>query len=210
MNDPTKDLFTSYKEIIAQIQRRLTSKKAPVVVALDGGSGAGKSSVASIIEDEICTAVIPLDDFFSADIPDNEWDEFIVEEKLNHVFDWARLRDQVIVPLLEGKPAKWHAFDFSSGLRADGTYAMENDVKQREPADVILLEGAYSASSKIADLVDLAILMDVPDKERHTRLESREDQEFLIKWHKRWDEVEEFYFTLVRPKNSFDLIVRPE
>jgi len=31
---------------------------------------------------------------------------------------------------------------------------------------------------------------------------------FLQKWHKRWDEVEAYYFTQVRPKRSFDLIVK--
>lgn len=50
---------------------------------------------------------------------------------------------------------------------------------------MILLEGACSAHPELADLVDLAILVDVPVGERHVRLEAREDGDFLEKWHKR-------------------------
>lgn len=209
-SDPHQGARAVHKEIIARITSLLTSKQAPTVVALDGGSGAGKSTLASLIENEFDTALIPLDDFFAADIPDNQWDHFTVEEELKKVFDWDRLRDDAIEPLLEGESARWHAFDFESGLRANGTYGMEGDPKVREPADVILIEGAYSAGPQLADLVDLAILVDLPVEKRHSRLKAREDRDFLESWHARWDEVEEYYFTQVRPESSFDLIVRGE
>jgi len=73
-----------------------------------------KSTLAALIEDEIDAALIPLDDFFSADIPDSQWDQFTVEQKLRNVFDWKRLRAHAIEPLLKGSPAWWYAFDFES------------------------------------------------------------------------------------------------
>ena len=208
MKDPNKKLLATSLEIVEQLQNLLSRKQNPIVVALDGGSGAGKSTLASIIKDELDAALIPLDDFFSVNIPDSEWDKFTVEEKLKHVFDWVRLRNLAIMPLLKGQPAKWHAFDFQSGLHADGTYGMEKECKKLEPANVILIEGAYSASPELAYLLDFAILVDVPIEERHVRLEAREDHDFLMKWHQRWDEVEIYYFNQVRPKNSFDFVVK--
>jgi uridine kinase len=207
MKDSNKKLPAIGLEIIEQLQNLLSRQRNPIVVAIDGGSGAGKSTLALIIKDELDAALIPLDDFFSANIPGSEWDKFTVEEKLKHVFDWVRLRNHAIVPLLKGQPAKYHAFDFRSGLRADGTYGMEKERKKLEPADVILIEGAYSASPELTDLIDFAILVDVPIEERHVRLEAREDHDFLVKWHQRWDEVEIYYFNQVRPKNSFDFVV---
>jgi uridine kinase len=208
MKDPNKKLLAIGLEIIEQLQNLLSRKQNPIVVALDGGSGAGKSTLALIIKDELDAALIPLDDFFSANIPDSEWDKFTVEEKLKYVFDWVRLRNYAIVPLLKGRPAKYNAFDFQSGLRADGTYGMEKERKKLEPADVILIEGAYSASPELTDLIDFAILVDVPIKERHVRLKAREDNDFLMKWHQRWDEVEIYYFNHVRPKSSFDFVAK--
>jgi len=85
---------------------------------------------------------------------------------------------------------------------------MEKECKKLEPANVILIEGAYSATPELADLLDFAILVDVPIEERQVRLEAREDHDFLVKWHQRWDEVERYYFNQVRPKNSFDFVVK--
>lgn len=194
--------------LAATIQRLATERKRPILVALDGGSGAGKSTIAAQLKSELAAAVIPLDDFFSGNIPDHQWDEFTVEEKLKNVFDWERVRKAVIKPLLNRCSAHWHAFDFQSGLQADGTYKMEVEPKLIQPAPIILLEGAYSASTQLADLVDMAVLVDVPMEERHARLARREDPEFLKNWHKRWDEVERYYFEQVRPKEHFDIVTK--
>jgi len=164
------------KERIKALQ---TDKNRPLVVALDGGSGARKSTIASQLKSEINFVLIPLDDFFSANIPDHKWDEFIVEEKLEYVFDWDRVRKDVIEPLLGRQPACWFAFDFQSGLQPDGTYKKETEPKIVQPAPIVLIEGAYSAHPKLADLVDLSILVDVPIKECHARIAKREDPEFL-------------------------------
>lgn len=200
--------YLAYERVMAEVRRWRSSRQTPVVVALDGGSGAGKSTLAALIGQALDATVIPLDDFFSADIPDERWDRFTVEEKLEQVFDWERVRDQAIEPLLEGRPARWHAFDFESGIRPDGTYGMQAEVTEREPADVILIEGAYSAGPALADLVDLSILVDVPVEQRHARLRGRDDRDFLETWHRRWDPAERTYFRDVRPKSSFDLVVR--
>jgi uridine kinase len=93
-------------------------------------------------------------------------------------------------------------------LRADGTYGMQDTVKQRSPADVILIEGSYSAGPALADLVDLTILVDVSVDERHGRLQKREERDFLRRWHRIWDEVERYYFTQIRSSNSFDFVVK--
>ena len=114
---------------------------------------------------------------------------------------------EALEPLLVGKPAKWHAFDFEAGVHPDGTYAMRTDFVERSPTAVIVLDGAYSTRPELADLIDLSVLIDVPVGVRHERLAAREDKHFLDSWHARWDAAEEYYFTHVRPKSSFDLVV---
>lgn len=193
--------------IIEIIQKQLQCRTIPLVVAIDGPSGAGKSTIAAKLSTNLDVSIIPLDDFFSANIPDHKWDEFTIEEKLIYVIDWVRVRTEVLSPLLQGRSARWHAFDFQSGLRADGTYGIEKDEKERKPAPIILIDGAYSSGPPLADLVDFTILVDMPLEERHARLSKREDAEFLKQWHQRWDEVEEYYYRVVRPRSSFDLVI---
>jgi len=179
----------------------------PMLVALDGGSGAGKSTLARVLADALEAVVVPLDDFYAAGIPDRAWDAMTDPERLAQVFDWNRLRLEALEPLLAGRPASWQPFDFESGLLPDGTYGLSARPVERAPASIILLEGAYAASPPLADLVDLAVLVDVPIAERHRRLAVREDQAFLARWHLIWDPVEAYYFEQVRPPDSFDLIV---
>jgi uridine kinase len=210
MTDLTSRLADPYRQVVEAIRRSQSRQPGPLTVALDGGSGAGKSTLASFIDSQFDVALIPLDDFFSADISDSQWDKFTIEARLRHVFDWQRLRQSAIEPLRAGRVAAWYAFDFASGLRSDGTFGMQEQRVERQPSDVILLEGAYSACPVLSELIDLAILVDVPVETRHTRLVSREDKGFLLPWHQRWDPVEHYYFTRVRPRSSFDLVVNLE
>ena len=207
MQTPEHTLLKHLKHVIDVIQQRLATHDRPIVIAIDGGSGAGKSSLAALIQKQLDVALIPLDDFYAAHIPDQQWEAFTPEEKLEHVFDWEHLRRKAIEPLLRGETARWQAFDFEAGPHPDGTYPMQEEFKRLEPADVILIEGAYSASPPLANLIDLAILVDVPDQIRHARLAAREDQDFLIRWHSLWDPVEDLYFNHIRTKESYDIVI---
>lgn len=121
MHAVSASLLIASRSVVSEVQRLLSRVQRPIVVAVDGGSGAGKSTLASLIESDLDAALTPLDDFFAAAISDPQWDEFSVAEKLQRAFDWDRLRDHAIQPLLEGKPARWQAFDFESGFGLDGT-----------------------------------------------------------------------------------------
>ena len=84
---------------------------------------------------------------------------------------------------------------------------MQTAIELRDPARVIVLEGAYSTRPELGDLIDLSVLVDSPPSVRHARLAAREDATFLKAWHARWDAVEAYYFTHVRPPSSFGLVV---
>ena len=43
------------------------------------------------------------------------------------------------------------------------------------PANVIVLDGAYSARPELSDLIDLSVLVDVPVALRHEHLSTREE-----------------------------------
>ncbi|AZA89262.1 Uridine kinase [Chryseobacterium nakagawai] len=179
----------------------------PIVISIDGGSGAGKSTIAKQLCIKLQAVIIPLDDFFSAHIPDHKWDEFSITEKMEKVFDWEKVRRLAIEPLRKGEQAKWFAFDFIAGLQPDGTYPLQKEETVLNSSSIILLEGAYSSSQFLQDVLDLTLLIDVTIEERHRRLSLRDDLEFSEKWHQRWDATEAYYFEKLRQKTSFDLII---
>jgi len=207
MHSPSTVTTQGAEAIVAAVRRLLTQRKPPILVALDGPSGSGKSTLAGTVAEALNATVVPSDDFFAAEITDPEWDMRSPRERADGAFDWRRLRCEALDPLLTGMSARWHAFDFEAGVRADGTYAMRADFTKRHPAAVIVLDGAYSARPELADLIDLAVLVDAPAQPRQARLAAREAASFLKTWHRRWDAAEAYYFAHVRPPSSFDLVV---
>jgi len=193
--------------ILDAVQRVLDQHGGPVLVAVDGPSGAGKSTVAAALAAATGGVVVPNDDFFAAEITATQWDARDAAERARDGVDWRRLRREALEPLSAWRAAEWHPFDFAGGERPDGTYAMSVDVVHRDPAPVIILDGAYSTRPELADLIDLSILIDVPAAVRQQRLAAREAPAFLAAWHARWDAAEAFYFTHVRPPATFDLVI---
>ena len=203
MTSPERDILERAEALRARLAR-------PVVVALDGGSGAGKSTISARLARLAPVALVPLDDFYQTRVPESEWPRRTVAERLNGVFEWDRVRREAIAPLVRGARARWRPFDFTRGPGEDGTYGLKPGFAEVAPAPVILIEGAYSASPMLGDLIDLAVIVDVPTEVRHERLAARERDggDFLAAWHAVWDDVERHYFERVRPPASFDLVVR--
>jgi uridine kinase len=198
-------ILHSVEELVAELRSRKPNGGQVFVVAFDGRSGAGKSTLASVVA-PLLGAVVPSDDFFAASIPDSEWDRKTPEQRAEGAIDWRRLRLDAIEPQRAGLPARWFAFDFAAGLRPDGTYPMQGVATERAPAQIVIVDGAYSSRSELADLLDVTVLVNAPQTERNRRLAAREDAAFLETWHARWDAAEDHYFGRLRPPTSFDLV----
>jgi len=157
--------------------------------------------IAAAIAQEIGAAVIDGDDFYAGG-SEADWDARTAEEKVALVIDWRRMRSEAIEPLLGGRVASWHPFDWDAGHGLAATPIVA------ESAPVVILDGAYSARPELSDLIDLFVLIEAPDDVRRERLIGREGADYTDDWYTRWDEAETYYFAEVRPPSSFDLIVR--
>lgn len=192
--------------VVSHVRHMVINLFRPVLVAIDGRSGSGKSVLGSMVVTELDAALVRSDDFYASYISDAEWDILSPHEKSAKVIDWQRLRTEALEPLLRGKSTGWYAFDLCR-VQPDGTYPLKRELTRCSSAAVIVLEGSYSCHPNIADLIDLSVLVDSPANVCHERLSAREDREFLHSWHNRWDVAEEYYFSEVRPKSFFDLVV---
>jgi uridine kinase len=172
----------------------------PVLVAVDGGSGAGKSTFARRVGDELGAAVIDGDDFYAGGTAE-EWDAMSAAEKAEHCIAWRRQRP-VLETLARGEPASWHPYDWDTD---DGRLVEQATLCR--PAPAIILEGVYSARPELSDLFDLRVLYDAPADTRRRRILGREGEDHRTEWNDRWEEAERWYFTKVMPPGAFDLML---
>lgn len=173
----------------------------PVLIAIDGGSGAGKTAVVDEVHRYLPeAATVQCDDFFAAGVALSDWQQMSVPERAARCIDWRRLRSEALYPLSRRRRASWRLFDFSSpsGLAAETVTV--------EPASIVLVDGIYSGRPELADLVTLTVLVDAPVELRRARHNAREggDESW---WHQIWDPAEEHYLSTVRPPTAFDLVV---
>lgn len=169
-------------------------------MALDGRSGVGKSTLADLLATRFNATIVPGDDFWAGG-SDAEWARLAPADRADRCIDWRRLRAEALAPLHAGCPAVWHPIDFAAGA------GLAAQTEVRNPAPVVVLDGVYSARPELRDLVDLAVLVEMADDDlRRRRLVAREGEVFMAAWHALWDAAEDFYFSRVCPRESFDLI----
>jgi uridine kinase len=173
---------------------------APVLVALDGRSAAGKSTLAQQVAARTAALVIDGDDFYRGG-DDAFWRARSPAEKVDLVIDWRRQRT-LLTMLGRGEPARWQPYDWEAD---DGRQGGEVHMG---PAPVVILEGAYSARRELADLFALRVLLDVPRATRRERLLRREGERYRAEWEARWGQAEDLYFEQLMPRGSFEFVLR--
>lgn len=185
-------------ELITKITGQ-AAVKTPLVVAFDGRSGTGKSTLARQLATKVGACVIESDDFYSGGSLD-VWASRTPEQNASVCIDWQRLKTEALEPLLAGKTARWHAFDW------DAMTGVVPEVTVCRPAPIIFLEGVYSCRPELDDLVDMRVLVRVPEDVRQAQLHKREGDALHDPMQKYWDEAEQYYFSHTSPESRFDHI----
>jgi len=160
-----------------------------LVVAIDGHGASGKSTIAAAVAEATGAALVHTDDFFRPGGGPGRG--------LDRYYDWRRLRAQALEPLRARRGAVFRRFDWDRGSGLGGQVTVN-------PAGLVLLEGVFSASPQLADLVDRTVFVDTAERERLRRLRGRIAPE---EWDDDWLIAEQAYFGQTRPPASFDLTV---
>lgn len=183
--------------IVEPIAARRGDVRGTVFVALDGRSGVGKSTLAMRLAEATPATLLDGDSFFAGGVAVRSDSP---EERARDCIDWRRQR--AVLDALRGRrSASYRAFDWQA---FDGSLATELTVVALE-SSVVIVECVYSARPELADLLDLRILLRVPDDVRMARLLARERS--LTAWDQQWHEAEEWYFANAAPPEGFDIIV---
>jgi uridine kinase len=193
---PSTTLDQLSSDILA-LQARLGR---PILVAVDGRSGSGKSQLSQQLAGRVHGFHVVADDFWVGG-EQHEWVSRTPEERWAGPIDWRRLRSEVLEPLLRGEPASWRPFNWAAGS------GLAEQPISCAGTPVVVVDGAYSSRPELIDLVDVAVLVVVDDATRRSRLRAREGADRMAVWHETWDVAEDHYFRNVRPPEVFDAVI---
>lgn len=172
-------------EAVERVRAIRRSKPGTVLVAIDGAGGAGKSTLAASIAEQLDSArIVCLDDFARPSAPG--WDR-------------DRFRRQVLSPLLAGQNACYQRWDWPTDAGAEW---------HRVPADsIVIIEGVSSTRSELGDCWDLTIWVDTPRSIRLERGLQRDGEAMRSQWTEVWMPEEDAYVAAQRPAERADLLI---
>ncbi len=181
-----------FSPLFEEIDKRL--KCGRLIIAIDGGSGSGKTTMAEMLRDIYGCNVFHMDDFFLR--PEQRTPERFAEAGGN--VDRERFLDEVLIPLSNEQTVVYRPFDCSK-------MALGDEV-QTEPTPLTVIEGAYSMHPALSGYYDLSVFLDISPELQRERILKRNGEEKAEAFFGRWIPLENKYFTETHIKSRCDMV----
>lgn len=167
-----------------------------LLLAIEGGAAAGKSSLAAYLQQLYGCPVFHTDDFFLR--PEQRTGERLAEPGGN--MDRERFRAEVLEPLTRGEQIRYRPFSCRTMSLGEAITV--------EPGKLCVVEGAYCMHPDLAAAYDLSVFLEIDPELQRRRIEKRNTPEKAAHFFTRWIPMEQLYFDYFQTKNRCDLIIR--
>lgn len=180
--------------LFAAIDRKL-AKGERVILAIEGGAAAGKSTLAQLLNRVYDCTVVHMDDFFLR--PEQRTRERLEEPGGN--VDRERFGQEVLSPLRRGETVFYRKFDCQTQTILDPLPV--------KGTPLTVVEGAYSMHPDLRGQYDLSVFLDVTPEVQLRRIEKRNSPEMVRRFLEEWIPLEGRYFQAMDVKQSCDLVL---
>ena len=193
-----KDVFAKFLPVFERIEKLLAASDSPIVVAIDGRSGAGKSHLGQLLQDVYDCPVIAMDHFFLR--PEQRSPARLAEAGGN--VDYERFSLEVL-PQIQAN----QAFSYQIYNCQDQSFAPSPLI---EPHRLIVVEGSYSHHPALAGDYDLKVFLTVSPETQKERILKRNGPIMLERFIKEWIPMEELYFSALQVSEKSDIVLDTE
>lgn len=172
-------------EISGGIDKLLESRE-PVLIAIDGRCGSGKSSLGKILERKYGATLLHMDDFFLR--PQQRTIERlkIPGENIDH----ERFQEEVLTKVVRGEVFQYIPFSCETQQLCAPMEIF--------PKKLVIIEGTYSCHQRLRDSYDMRIFLSVDNETQISRIIKRNGEECAEIFRKRWIPLEESYFSVCK------------
>ena len=191
MNDRSPEHI---RPLLARIDR-LMAERERVLVAIDGGSASGKTTLGALLQSIYACPVFHMDDFFLR--PEQRTPERFSEPGGN--VDRERFLSEVLLPLREGKAVDYRRFDCKTFTIAPP--------RRIEPGRLNIIEGAYAMHPDLAPYYDLTVFLAVSAEKQRERILVRNTPAQAELFFDRWIPFEQRYFAALNVPERCDLTI---
>ena len=186
---------TEIENIFCKIDLLLNSNRNNIIVAIDGKSASGKTTLAKLISDRYDANVFHMDDFFLT--PSMRTAERLSTPGEN--VDHERFYEEVINGIQSNKPFSYRVYDCSIC-----DFSKEIFVT---PEKLNIIEGSYSMHPTLQGFYDLKIFTDIDYETQKLRILERNGAESLEKFTNLWIPLENKYFDAFDIKSLSDIVL---
>ena len=167
----------------------------PLVLALDGRCGSGKTTLADGLARQFpASIVLHTDNFY---LPPAQrvrgWEKTPCAN-----MDLIRLRDEALRPAYDGQPVLYRAYSCRAGAY--------QPAQELAAQPLVILEGSYSHHPLLAGYETLRVFVTCSREEQTRRLQAREGERYA-NFAARWIPLEEGYFAQYCIEETADLAV---
>ena len=170
----------------------------PVTVAIDGMSGAGKTTLADSLAQILDCNIIHMDNFF---LPQDRKKPARLAQPGGNVH-YERFAQEVLPGICSGKPFSYGKFDCSVGKVTQRIRVL--------PKPLYIVEGVYSLHSALAAAYDLKIFLEVQGETQLARIRARGGEPLLQRFITEWIPLENQYFAHMHIREHCDFIFQTE
>ena len=189
-------ISTDLSPLVENITRLLSIQpERPVLVALDGRCGSGKTTLAAQLARQFPKSLtVHTDDFY---LPPAQrvagWEHLPCAN-----MDLERLRTELLAPARAGQTISYRAYSCQ-----EGSYLPEQLLA---PQPLVIVEGSYSCHPALADCYDWKAFVTCSKAEQTRRLLAREGERYP-NFAARWIPLEEGYFAKYHIEETADIIL---
>jgi uridine kinase len=183
-----------YSKILNEIDKLMVLNEK-VLVAIDGSSGAGKSTFANMFHKYYDCNIFHMDDFFLG--PNLKTPKRLKEVGGN--VDYVRFKEEILDNLTKDVEFKYQVYNCK--IQALDSFTIV------KPKKLNIIEGSYSMHPTLINYYDYKIFFSIDSKSQIKRILERNGEFMLKRFIDEWIPKENEYFSKFNTRGLADIII---